>query len=602
GVDLRSLPDAELEELTRARTAAGIAEWLTGRLGTPARPEPAVELPAPTAPVDTPQATAATPATQTPERPALDTRPPESLASGPPTSDVSGTGAPSSRTSDGATQQPAPLTGSTPKRYLLRPTPLAPAPAPGSVEQDLRGRHFLVIGDGTPVAQALVTRLTVLGARATRGTGDLEGRQEPLDGVLHVGALAPVGEALLPGQFPVFKGVLRRAPRWLVCARYTGDANGLSGFFRTVAREYPDTLARVVDLDAAWSPTDQAEALVEELLAPDREPVVLRGDSAGGASGAVGTRRGVEAYECGLGLLGGGGAGPAGDGAAEAAVLGLGPDSVVLLAGGARGITARFAVALATASRCRVELLGRTELAEGGDPFPAAHDKVSLRAAIAARGGLRPAEIEREAGRILAAREVAQTLAEIRAAGGTAGYRALDLRDAEAVQQAVKDVYARHGRVDGIVHAAGIIEDRLVAEKDPESFARVYGTKVDGAKALLAAVHRLPELPRFAVLFGSISAVYGNRGQIDYAAANDALAGLGRHWRDATGSRALTVHWGPWAPTGAHGGMVSQELGREYARRGISLIDPEEGVLALLRELAWGDAETDEVVYTASGW
>ncbi|GAA3077482.1 hypothetical protein GCM10020000_73870 [Streptomyces olivoverticillatus] len=48
--------------------------------------------------------------------------------------------------------------------------------------------------------------------------------------------------------------------------------------------------------------------------------------------------------------------------------------------------------------------------------------------------------------------------------------------------------------------------------------------------------------------------------------------------------------------------MVTPELGRAYARRGTALIDPREGVRALLRELAHGDARTDEVVYTASGW
>ncbi|MFE0103730.1 SDR family NAD(P)-dependent oxidoreductase [Streptomyces sp. NPDC059009] len=569
GVDLRSLPDAELEELTRARTAAGIAEWLK------AKTAPATE----TAPV--PETAAMTPVRE--QEPAVREQGPAVREQEPLVQEEA---------PDAPEEAAAPLVAA-PTRHLLTPTPLDPAPAPGAVAQDLRGKHFLVVGDGTPVAQALVTRLTVLGASAVRGSGDLEGHEGPLDGVVHVGALSPVGEPVLPGQFPVFKAVLRRAPRWLLCARYGGDANGLSGFFRTVAREYPDTVARVVDLDGSWSPADQAEALVEELLAPDREPVVLRTD---------GSRRGLETVARPLGLLGGGGAGPAGDGSAEAAVLGLGPESVVVLAGGARGITARLAIALAAASRCRVELLGRTQLSEHGDEFEEARDKVALRAALAARGGLRPAEIEREAARILAAREVGETLAEIRGVGGTAGYRSVDLRDSEAVQQAVKDIYARYGRVDGVVHAAGVIEDRLIEAKDPESFARVYGTKFEGAKTLLAALHRLPELPRFTVLFGSISAVYGNRGQIDYAAANDALAGLGRRWRDATGRRALTVHWGPWAPTGPHGGMVSPELGREYARRGISLIDPEEGVLAVLRELAWGDADTDEVVYTASAW
>ncbi|GAA2910507.1 hypothetical protein GCM10020221_03000 [Streptomyces thioluteus] len=48
--------------------------------------------------------------------------------------------------------------------------------------------------------------------------------------------------------------------------------------------------------------------------------------------------------------------------------------------------------------------------------------------------------------------------------------------------------------------------------------------------------------------------------------------------------------------------MVTPELAREYARRGVKLIDPEEGALCLLRELAWGEESADAVVYTASGW
>ncbi|WP_199552804.1 SDR family NAD(P)-dependent oxidoreductase [Streptomyces sp. N35] len=498
-----------------------------------------------------------------------------------------------------ATPEPAPapepaLTIAAPKRYVLTPTPLDPAPAPGAVAaQDLRGKRFVLVGDGTPVAQALVTRLTVLGAIASRIGDDLEGHQGAVDGLIHVGALADHGEPVLPGAFPLFQAALRRRPRWLLAAHHTKDTSGLAGFFRTVAREYPDTVARSVEVDPARGAAEQAEVIVEELLAPDREPVVLRTDR---------TRRGLAPCELSLGLLATSGAGPAGTGVAEATVLGLGPDSVVVLAGGGRGITARFAVALAAASRCRIELLGRTELPDLPDEFSDARDKAALRSALIARGGLRPAEIERTVGRILAQREIASTLAEIHDAGGQAGYRAVDLRDAEAVQQAVKETYTTYGRIDGVVHAAGVIEDKLLAEKDPDSFRRVYGTKVDGARTLLAALHRLPQLPRFTVLFGSISAVFGNRGQIDYAAANDALARIGRRWQDATGTRALTVHWGPWAPTGAHDGMVGPELGREYARRGIELIDPEEGVLALLRELAWGDSGTDEVVYTASGW
>jgi hypothetical protein len=47
--------------------------------------------------------------------------------------------------------------------------------------------------------------------------------------------------------------------------------------------------------------------------------------------------------------------------------------------------------------------------------------------------------------------------------------------------------------------------------------------------------------------------------------------------------------------------MVTPELSADFARRGIELIDPEEGAMSLLRELAWGDAAVTSVCYTATG-
>jgi hypothetical protein len=88
-----------------------------------------------------------------------------------------------------------------------------------------------------------------------------------------------------------------------------------------------------------------------------------------------------------------------------------------------------------------------------------------------------------------------------------------------------------------------------------------------------------------------VSGVFGNRGQTDYAAANDALDTLGHMWSERLPGRVVTVDWGPWAG----GGMVSPELEREYARRGITLIDQEAGVTSLMRELAHG--EDAQVIY-----
>ncbi|SEF21774.1 Acyl transferase domain-containing protein [Amycolatopsis pretoriensis] len=449
-----------------------------------------------------------------------------------------------------------------PKRYLMTEVDLAPA-----TTLDIAGSRFLVLGSGSR-AEAVRAELTAHGAEAEVGRDVLPG----FDGYLHL----PDGDPVLPAAFPLYQAILGENPRWLLTA---GPAEGLRGFYRSVSREYPGTLARVVEH------ADPAQ-LVAELSTVDREPVVLRN----------GTRRGLEPTEQTLGLLGSSGAGPAGDGAAEAAAIGLDAGSVVLLVGGAKGITARFATTLADATRCRVELLGRTPVPAGEDAFAGVAD---LRAALIESGMRNPREIEGEIRRIESEREVRTTLKQLAERGSAVRYQSVDMLDAEAVHRAVKEIHAEYGRLDGIVYAAGVIEDKLVADKTAESFARVYGTKVDGARTLLDATADLPDEPKFVVLFGSIAATLGNRGQSDYAAANDALEALGRRW---PAGRAVTVHWGPWAPTGDHDGMVTPELMRDYARRGIELIDPEEGTLGLLRELAWGRQDVAAVVHTASGW
>ncbi|HEV7976184.1 SDR family oxidoreductase [Amycolatopsis sp.] len=469
-----------------------------------------------------------------------------------------------------------------PKRLVHHKWELAKAEVP-----DLTGRRFLLIGGGD-LAPIMAAKLGALGAETTTVPFTEIPAVGHIDGVFHLGADKPV----LPDVFPVYQAVLAAAPRWLIAA---GPADGLRGFFRTVSREYPETIARVVEQDRAVALDDIADALISELSSVDREPVVLRAGT---------ERHGLRLEETSLGLLGSTGAGPAGDGAAEAAAIGLDRDSVVLLVGGAKGITARFAIALAAASRCRIELLGRTALPVGDEEpaIAAATSAGELRSALIAGGMRVPAEIERAIGKIESAREVRATISRLGELGSQVRYHSVDMLDSEAVHHAVKEIHAEHGRLDGVVYAAGVIEDKLIAEKSVESFAHVYTTKVDGAQALLDATDDLPAGPKFAVLFGSIAAALGNRGQIDYASANDALEQLGRRWSEVDGRRGLTVHWGPWAPTGVNNGMVTPELMRSYAKRGIELIDPEEGTMSLLRELAWGTESDAAVVYSASGW
>lgn len=342
---------------------------------------------------------------------------------------------------------------------------------------------------------------------------------------------------------------------------------GLRGLIRSAALER-DGVTRLVETGQ-----DIAKVLVDEALSDG--PAVVGHDEQG--------RFTIEPRPADLPSIAYSGAGPGGG---ELAALGLGADSTVLLVGGARGITARAAVAFA-ASGCRLELAGRTPWP--GEPDDLPRDPAAMRVVLAGRGGS-VADIERRVRTVLAQREIGRTLDEIRGAGGNAGYTSLDVRDPDAVRRLAKNLPSRLG---GVVFAAGVIDDKLMADKDEASFRTVYQTKVDGARLLLDA---LDAEPGFVAFFGSIAAVLGNRGQTDYAAANDALEALAAQWP----GRAVTVHWGPWAPDGDHGGMVSPELAREYERRDVALLDPAEATAALLRELAYGTDRS--VLYTASLW
>ncbi|MGW7437027.1 SDR family NAD(P)-dependent oxidoreductase [Streptomyces sp. NPDC054849] len=503
------------------------------------------------------------------------------------------TGAPAPESGPAATAQPA----AEPVARLRVDTVLAPAA--GGDPDSLRGLRIGVVEDGQGIALALVTALDVRGAEATilpeaepgseaatgagtgSGNGTNTGLRAGLDGIVDLSALRAGAEPVLPEAFPGLRLALAGGVRRLLLVGAPGSPGGagLHGFARSAALEFPGTLVRAVDVH----PKEDPEQIAAQLLAE------LCSDAADGAASvgytAEGTR--VTRLPVPAPLLTSGGP-PV-----------LEPGSVVLLTGGARGITARTALALARATGCHVELVGRTpEPAAEPDAFGQAQDRVALRAALIASGLRTPVEIEAAASRILAEREVRATLAALATAAASVRYHCADVTDERAVRAVVAGVRDRHGRLDGIVHGAGVLRDGLLRDKQPADFTEVFTTKVAGARHLAAAAaeHGAWPAPRFLALFGSVAGVYGNRGQSDYAAANDALDRLAHTWAESFPGRVLSVDWGPWAAEA--GGMVTPELERAYARRGIPLIAPDAGTAAFLAELAYG---TDvQVVLMAS--
>src|SRR5262249_36279256 len=128
----------------------------------------------------------------------------------------------------------------------------------------------------------------------------------------------------------------------------------------------------------------------------------------------------------------------------------------------------------------------------------------------------KPAAIEAAYKRLLKDREIHANLDAIREAGGTVEYRSVHVPH-PAASRAIIDELNAAGGITGVIHGAGVIEDKLLRDKTPESFDRVFGTKVDSALTLARKLDatRL----KFFALFASITSRFGNRGQSDYAAA-----------------------------------------------------------------------------------
>jgi NAD(P)-dependent dehydrogenase (short-subunit alcohol dehydrogenase family) len=460
----------------------------------------------------------------------------------------------------------------------------AEAASAPTAASSLAGTTWAIVTDPGGVAAALARALGERGASAVV----VENGSLPLrvDGLVDLSALRPsdVPGRAEKGLFEAAREAIARGAT-VVCAATPIGAPfgpeparprpGVAGVLRTLAREAPIT-ARAVGVDPGEGPSVVAGRIVTE-IAIGGGPVEVA--YPGGVRHAATV---VEAPRAPEGARG----------------ASLGPSDVVLITGGARGITARAALALARRYGCKLELLGRSTrpgpeehalLAELGG----ASDGAELRRAIIAGGRARePSAVEALARQVLAAREITETVRRLGEAGSPVTYHACDVRDPAALAAVIQDVVARHGRIDAVVHGAGVLEDRRFVDKTPDSFDRVFDTKVASAHTML---EHLPPGVRWIVLFSSVAGVFGNRGQVDYAAANDALDKLACWHAARRGARVLSVAWGPWASTG----MVSPELQREYERRGVGLVDPDEGCEALLWELE-GGAATHVVLMNAA--
>jgi NAD(P)-dependent dehydrogenase (short-subunit alcohol dehydrogenase family) len=515
-------------------------------------------------------------------------------------------------------------------RYRLKPTIIRP---PDCSLTSLQKKLFLVVGDDDEFARILTRGLEAAGASAVLANppgetamspetpGDASVRMErvcderrPIAGIIvcHTAvrerelAFSDISaecwkELLRQPVVDLLKLVqsvskeVRKSGGWIVAISAGGSRAssvekhhlrgavthaGNAGFLKALSAEWPEVCCKAIDLRPGADVRSSVEAVLREIAARDEWVEVSYQDG----------QRAVWMAEADASLP---------EGAAQS--RGFAPDTVVLVTGGARGITAEVVRELASGRRLILHLVGQSPLPAQEAAFSGIEDARALKETLIAQLRQRnpattPKEVDTAIADVLRDREIRATIAQLRQAGSIVHYHQLDVRDLEAFGELIEEIYRTEGRIDGVIHGAGVIEDRLVEAKTIESFDKVLATKI--APVIPLARLLRPDNLKFVIFFTSVAGLFGNRGQTDYSAANEILNALARHLAQCWPQVLVrAINWGPWRK-----GMVSAQVQRNFAARGVQLISPETGRRCFVAELARGREAGVEILLGDGPW
>lgn len=336
-------------------------------------------------------------------------------------------------------------------------------------------------------------------------------------------------------------------------------SGGLAGLVKTARHEWPEVTCKAIDLDPAFTePTAAAAALYDEIQCSGPVEVGIAATHRCTLELARTVRRQTNR------------------------LLDLNAKDVVLFTGGARGVTAEAAVALAETYHPTLVLTGRTTT-PGPEPewLSGLTTEAELKRAISENLGGEPTP--RQVGdyyqKVIAQREVRSTLRRIEETGAKVVYFPLDVCDGKAVADLLQKVRVKFGPVTAVVHGAGVLADKRIEDLTPEQFEKVYATKVDGLRNILDLLTH--EELKALVLFSSTTARFGRTGQAAYAVANEVLNKTAQvESRRRPGCRVVSVNWGPW-----DGGMVTPGLKKIFESEGVGVIPLLDGAAFLVNEL-----------------
>ncbi|MEV0431346.1 type I polyketide synthase [Micromonospora sp. NPDC050495] len=439
-----------------------------------------------------------------------------------------------------------PVTAPVRPEHLVYEIGWTPYPAPA---EQRTPREVVLVGGAGPLAEAITARITGAGV-PLRAVADAAGlaRLAPAPDPSGVVLVLPGGDADVPAAAARQAWLLTEVaqvlaagdgsafPRlWAVtrAVRESADPAALAdaplwGLGRVLATEHPELWGGLIDLD----PADEGGL--------DALPGLLGADTPDDVLAPRGTGTSVAR----LAPL---------DRPAVRPPLRCRPDGTYLVTGGLGTLGLAVADWLADQGARRLVLAGRAGLpprarwdrpADDGGPDPATRDRIARVRALEARGV-------------------------------TVRVLAVDVADADALRPLLDPDALGLPPVRGVVHLAGVLDNRFAANLDEDSLRRVLRPKVDGAWAL----HRLfpPGSVDFLTLFSSCGQLLGLPGQASYGAANAFLDALATHRRTLGADDTTSFGWTSWQGQGM---AVNAVVDNELKARAVAAIEPEQAFAA----------------------
>jgi malonyl CoA-acyl carrier protein transacylase len=471
------------------------------------------------------------------------------------------------------------------------------------------GKRVLIVADKGKVAASLARKIRARGVEVVvqKSGNDWNAKSfkgQTMDGIYFLSALdeePPLKELRedswqerIGHCFLKLVDLMQAFPNqpFLVCATRCGGLNGygpegnrsplgglVSGFVKSLAWERPQSLVKAVDFAPVAPAAEIATRLLEETCF---DPAVVE-------VGWEGLQRfGISLAVQNL---------PA-DAASD-----LPKNAVFLVSGGSAGIMGPVLMDLARNTRGNFYLLGRNPLPEKSHPdlVKMQTDRQGFKKDIQdrlVRSGEKPSPVLIEEKLVALERSAAtlRTMDEVRSMGACIEYIVCDVTDPLAVENAVAHVLNSAGRIDVLLHAAGVERSRRLESKSRSEIEQTLAVKGTGFFHLYRALANQKALPGHILSFSSVAGRFGNAGQTDYGAANDLLCRLASAMRQLHPEvKVQVIDWGPWAEVG----MASRGHIPELMKRsGIEMLSPSIAASAVYRELAFAPA--GEVVLAGS--